>query len=525
MDKKMVLGIDIGGTNTDGVLVNQDGSLIASLKVGTTRDLVGGVVLLIEGLLKQSKVTSSCIKAVFISSTHATNALLEARKLNRVGVIRIAENNPQDLPPCLNWPIELQQALNVQVKTINGGYELDGRPMAPLNEENFVQAARFLLEKGAESLALVGVFSPLYATQEQTAAALVERYFPGIPYTCSSDVGTIGFLERENAAVLNAALKNAMAEGFALLRELFTLRLPKTTLFVVQNNGSTITMEKAIEFPLLMLATGPTNSFIGAAALSGLSECVVVDIGGTSTDIGAVRQGVARRTLGASSIAGVSLNFSMPDVVALACGGGSLVTVEGRTVRREKRSVGADLFSRSFSFGGDTFTLTDMSLKSGLVPASLFNRPVKKIATISQEQAELVMRDAAQEIAGAVERFAPQQKSAPVVFVGGGARLFPQAFLQHFFPKRAVVCPECADVANAYGASRALVSGVVDEVVLFEDREQALSECIRLAERRACEAGADQRTIKVVEQLVMPCNYLARPMARVRIGVVGVLRQ
>ena len=123
--------------------------------------------------------------------------------------------------------------------------------------------------------------------------------------------------------MLNSALKNVIATGFASIEDVLKQLNLKASLWLTQNNGSLLSLSEALEFPIKTIGAGPTNSFMGASRLCGINEAIVVDIGGTSTDIGIVEGGYARSSLQAAAIGGVALHFAMPDMISLALGGGS----------------------------------------------------------------------------------------------------------------------------------------------------------------------------------------------------------
>lgn len=304
-----IIGIDIGGTNTDAVLVNKENIILSSVKYPTTEDISVGF----SEALKQLQPYDA--ESIFLGTTHATNAILKRKGLYRVGLIRIAGQRPL-LPPAYGWPRDLREAVLGGVETIDGGFECHGGPLTPLS--NAKDAIERLLEKGVESIAIVGVFSPINGEQEKQIAELVGQR---IPISLSSEIGGIGFIERENSTLLNAALKKVMQTGFTSLQK----AAGSIPLKITQNDGSLIDMARAIEYPVLTISAGPTNSFMGGVRLAGLDHAIVVDIGGTSTDVGLVRKGFPIRSVNQSHIGGVMLNFPMPDVCSIAMGGRDLV--------------------------------------------------------------------------------------------------------------------------------------------------------------------------------------------------------
>lgn len=521
-NKKTIIGIDIGGTNTDCAVLNLNSptqEVLFTSKTQTSSDVIQGIEKAFTTFSTEAPLEISDVSALFISSTHAINAILESKNLHTVGIIRIAQNNPSILPGT-GWPEVLKNTLKLPVETVAGGYEIDGREMAPINKQEIINATEKLIENGAESIAIIGVFSPLYREQECIAKEIIVSHFGQIPLSCSYEMGSTGFIERENATILNSALKKCIVSGFKQISDCCRKHGFMCPFFVVQNNGSTISLEQAITFPILLLAAGQTNSCNGASILSNFRDCITVDIGGTSTDIGLVKNGFTKRTLGNSLIAGIPLAISMPNLCSLALGGGSIVKKTPSKTQIGPESIGSSLFSNAIFNGGNNLTLTDIALKSELFT----ELPVAKKIPISKKDALFVMQHAAQKIATAVERFAALEKTLPLVFVGGGATLFPTHFLQEYFPHRHVVKPEYSDVANACGAACALISGTLDETILLKDQDVIIAQLCEKAKTKAINEGASPETVSIVDLSITPYAYTTQPMARVRICASGKLK-
>jgi len=130
-------------------------------------------------------------------------------------------------------------------------------------------------------------------------------------------------------------------------------------LYLTQNDGTLMSADFAEMYPVLTFASGPTNSMRGAAFLSGLKDAMVVDIGGTTSDIGALTHGFPREASVAVDIGGVRTNFRMPDVFSFGLGGGSIVRQD--LLRIGPQSVGYRLTKEALVFGGDTLTTTDIA--------------------------------------------------------------------------------------------------------------------------------------------------------------------
>ena len=116
----------------------------------------------------------------------------------------------------------------------------------------------------------------------------------------------------------------------------------------------------AEKFPVLTFASGPTNSMRGAAFLSGVHDAIVVDIGGTTSDVGSLQKGFPRQATVAVEVGGVRTNFRMPDVFSIGLGGGSLVVETGDGIKVGPTSVGYRIVSEALIFGGTTLTTTDV---------------------------------------------------------------------------------------------------------------------------------------------------------------------
>lgn len=512
---KFVIGMDIGGTNTDAVLIDDQKAVVAAIKVPTTEDVGIGFTEALKGLLITSSLPPFAVSRLSLGTTHATNAILQRRDLYRVGVLRLAGHYPDALPSCYDWPADLRTAVYVGTETVGGGYECHGASITPLDKEEVIAAIKRLLLLGAESIAVVGCFSPLVPDQEYEVLRLVQTMISeSLPITLSCKVGGIGFIERENTSVLNAALKKVMAYGFSALEQTCRQMGLVAPLALTQNNGSLISLAQAIDYPVLTMSAGPTNSFVGAARLAGLTDAVVVDIGGTSTDIGFVRAGFPRRSLTTSQIGGVSLNLAMPDVLSVALGGGSIVNVEAGALCISATSVARLLTERAQVFGGDTLTLTDLAVVSGTVIAGADPARVSISLALANEALERVVKRIDDEIS----RFDLHQHEKNIVFVGGGAALLPKSTLG---AGRSL--PSHAHVANAYGAALAEMSAVVDRVVSLTDREETLRQLEEEALLLARQKGASLVETRIIERHIVPYHYVPNQMARVVITAAGPL--
>ncbi|ALN75039.1 hydantoinase/oxoprolinase N-terminal domain-containing protein [Aureimonas sp. AU20] len=510
----MRIGIDVGGTNTDAALM--DGlRVVAACKSPTTADVSSGVVAVLREVLQRSGVEAGAIQAVMIGTTHFTNAVVERRRLLEVAAIRLGLPATRALPPMTDWPDDLATTLGRHGYMVRGGHEFDGREIAPLDEAEILRIAREIRQKGLRSASVTSVFSPVTPIMEQRAAEILRNEVPDIALSLSHEIGRVGFLERENAAIMNACLADLSRHVVASFRQALRDMNISAPFFISQNDGTLMTPEHVERYPVLTFASGPTNSMRGAAMLAGEKEAMVVDIGGTTSDVGMLMQGFPRESAVAVDIGGVRTNFRMPDVLAVGLGGGSRVREDGRRIGPD--SVGYEITSKALVFGGDTLTTTDIVVAAGLEDIGDRSR-VAHVPAATVEAALATMHRMVDE---AVDRMKTSAQPLPVVLVGGGSIL-----VSRDLPSASrVIRPENASVANAIGAAIAQVGGEVDRIYSLEgtSREIVLDGAKREATEHAVRAGAAAGSVKIVDIEEVPLAYLPGSATRIRVKAVGDL--
>jgi N-methylhydantoinase A/oxoprolinase/acetone carboxylase beta subunit len=500
------IGIDVGGTNTDAALI--DGSrVLAAVKTPTTADVLGGVREALARLL--AATDAGGVAAVVIGTTHFTNAVIERRGLQRVGALRIGLPASASLPPFVDWPEDLAAIVHGEVHMVAGGHEYDGRPIVPLDLAAIRDAARRMADAGMNSVGVTAVFSPLTAECELEAGRILAEEMPGAAVTLSHELGRIGLLERENVTLLNACLQDLARTTVAAFVEALRGSGLGAPLYLTQNDGTIMRAETAARFPVWCFASGPTNSMRGAAFLSGLDDGVVVDVGGTTTDIGYLKGGFPREANAAVEVGGVRTLFRMPDLLSIGLGGGTEIDGE----RIGPRSVGFRLLEKGLVFGGDTLTATDIACAAGRV--DLGDRA--RVAGLQSGFVDRTLARMGEMIAEGVDRMKTEAGDVPLLAVGGGSFLIPD------------LVEGCSDVvrvahhavANAVGAAIAQVSGEVDQIFSGMTRDQALAAAQMEAERRAIAAGGVRTSLKLVELEDIPLSYLPGDARRVRVRMVG----
>lgn len=506
----MRIGVDVGGTNTDAVLLDSD-RVRHAVKTPTTADVMAGIVTALARLLDESTVDRELVEAVMIGTTHFTNAVVQRRGLTPVAAIRIGLPSGASLPPFVDWPEDLAAIVRTEIFMLEGGHEYDGRPLVPFDTRGMRAAARRIRQSGVRSVAIASVFSPLNPSCEDEAAAILRDECPDVAITRSHDLGRIGLLERENVALLNAGLIDLARKTTAAFTEALRASGLRAPLYLTQNDGTVMVATVAQNFPVFGFASGPTNSMRGAAFLSRMADAMVIDIGGTTTDIGCLRHGFPREANNVVEVGGVRTLFRMPDLLSLGLGGGTLVTDPPLAIGPV--SVGYELTRRSRVFGGDDLTSTDVAVAAGLI--DLGDR--RRVASLPGYLVKRAMARMHAIIEEGVDRMKADAREVPLIAVGGGCFLVP-ATLEGVSE---IVNVAHQAVANAVGAAIAQVSGEVDQVFQNLSRDAAIAEAQRLAEDKAVSAGADPRTLRVVEVEDLPIAYLPGNSLRTRVRVIG----
>jgi len=504
------IGIDVGGTNTDAVLLEDD-QVVAAVKTPTTEDVTRGITRALAGLVERAPGAREA-QAAMIGTTHFTNAVVQRRDLDRVAAVRVGLPSGASLPPFVDWPEDLAALVRGEVVMLEGGHEFDGRPLVPFDTAGMRAAARRIRDAGIRSVAVAAVFSPLNAACEEQAAAILGEECPDVAVTLSHRLGRIGLLERENAALLNACLVRLARKTTRAFTEALRASGIAAPLYLTQNDGTVMLAEVAEAYPVYSFASGPTNSMRGAAFLSRRGDALVIDVGGTTTDIGSLRHGFPREANSVVEIGEVRTLFRMPDLLSLGLGGGTRVAATP-SLAIGPTSVGYRLTEQALVFGGDVLTVTDVAVAAGLIelgdrarvaslPASLVDSTLARIRAMIEE---------------GVDRMKTEAGDVPLIAVGGGSFLVPQRLAG---VSEVLNVPHQA-VANAVGAAIAQVSGEVDQIFQDLSRDEAIARARRAAEDKAVAAGADRATVSVVEVEDLPLSYLPGNSLRTRVRVVG----
>src|SRR5262249_20060444 len=264
------------------------------------------------------------------------------------------------------------------------------------------------------------VFAPVSPRHELLAADIVKRELGEIHVSLTHETGPIGLLERENATIPNGALAGVARDVAEAMRAALAVHQLQPARFFAQNDGTLMGLDHALRYPVLTIGSGPANSVRGAAFLSGSSDSLVIDVGGTSTDVGVLVNGFPRESSQGVEIGGIRTNFRMPDLVTIALGGGSVTSSDPRGTRIGPRSVGYLLEREALVFGGSTPTLPDSAVAADravlgeVMPDGRHRRMLGEALARADGM-----------IAEAIDRVKTSKEDRALVAVGGGSILVP----------------------------------------------------------------------------------------------------
>ncbi len=333
------LGIDTGGTYTDAVIYDDQRGVLAASKVLTRHhDLSGCVGEAIREVLREPQQLSLAA----VSTTLATNAIVEGHGGD--ACLILIGQQPDVLPRA---GLASHLAGN-PVAFVAGGHNAAGEPLAPLDEQAIAEVVRQHCRK-VQAFAVAGLFAVRNPEHEQRARASIGGLC-GLPVTCGHELSVqLDAPRRALTAFLNARLVPLISELIdAVQATLHTLSCD-APLMVVKGDGSLVSAAIARQRPVETILSGPAASTVGARHLSGESHAVVVDIGGTTTDIGILRDGWPALTEHGAHVAGLPTMVAAIDAHTYGLGGDSEVHYDSAALRLgPQRAVPLCLLAREY---------------------------------------------------------------------------------------------------------------------------------------------------------------------------------
>jgi len=380
------LGVDVGGTFTDVLLVDERaGSTWRAKTSSTPHDQSVGVLHGIDKVCEQAGVDRAAIAHVLHGTTVATNAILEGKGAT-VGlvttegfrqVLQIARSFvPGGLAGWIIWPKPEPLAALENTVEVPGRIASDGSVVRDLDEEAARAQLRRLRDAGIEALAVSLINAFANDAHERRVGELAAEELPGVPVSLSSRVlPELREYERALTTVANGYVQPQVARYVANLGEQLAAEGVRAGLSILRSDGGLAVADAAIAAPVTMLLSGPAGGVTGAvwvAEQSGYRDLLTFDMGGTSTDIALV-QGLKPRVGRETKVGDLTVRAAAVDVRTVGAGGGSIAHVPELTkaLRVGPQSAGADPGPVAYGKGGGDPTVTDANLVLGYLPTSL----------------------------------------------------------------------------------------------------------------------------------------------------------
>ncbi|KAH8172487.1 hydantoinase/oxoprolinase domain-containing protein [Sarocladium implicatum] len=537
----LVIGVDVGGTNTDSVLLDLTkpgtSAVISHHKSPSTPDVTDGVKATLESLLSRPLAGSepgnpqlpdpTSVAALAIGTTHFLNAIVQrdARLLSRVAVVRISSHGFLDSPlPFADWPASIRNLLEGHVGIVPGGVNIDGKQVAPLDPASLKEQAAAIYTSGLRHVVIVGMGSPMDQSFNQEAEAqrhileemerLDPRYASSVQFVLSHHVAGPGLLARENASILNAAILDfarRTVQSFTNAMRFVGLQCP---LYLTSNAGHLLPYSEAMSFPIRIFSSGATNSMRGAAFLArdevnnDSGAVVVVDVGGTTSDAGALLpNGYPRLSKTYTDLSGIKINLDMPSVESIGLGGGSKVRSVEASQGSSRITIGPDsvgyaLLTEALCFGGKTATATDIAVASS-DSVSIGDRSLVNLSPEMLVTAQHRMKNMFESL---IDRIKLAPDDCTVVLVGGGAILCPSELRG----VKRIIRSEFAGVANAIGAALSKIFGSAEAMIDASDVSGGLDMVRNAAIANAVKKGGkgDRGDITILSETVQWVPYV-----------------
>jgi N-methylhydantoinase A len=400
------IAVDIGGTFTDIVCL-QDQQRLFLAKVPTTpHDLVQGVQQGVTRVLALARQPATAVERFIHSTTIATNAILEQKGaitgvLMTAGFEDVLEIGRQKRSQMYDLFLDPETpsflAPRRQRVGIRERLDAQGNILQPLDEPQVIQAVATLQQLyGVQSVAVCYLFSFINPAHELRTRELIVQNFPGLTVSLSSEIDPV-FREYERVCVtaFDAYARPIVVVYMQRLAEALSAMGIRATLQVMQSRGGLTSVQTAMDRPVTMLLSGPASGVIGgrfAGEQSHLRDLITLDIGGTSCDVALIREGkplLSRE----GRIAHYPLRVPMVDVSTVGAGGGSFAWLDrSGGLHVGPQSAGADPGPACYGRGGTLPTVTDASVVLGYLNPYYF---AGGDLTLQVDKAYQVVRDMA----------------------------------------------------------------------------------------------------------------------------------
>jgi N-methylhydantoinase A len=386
------LGVDVGGTFTDLLLLDSDtGAFWRHKTPSTPSDSSEGILVGVNAICADAGITASDIRFFLHGTTVATNAVLEGKGA-RVGLIttegyrhimQIARSFvPGGLAGWIVWPKPEPLARLEDTVEIKGRMSAHGEELRPIDEEDIRAALSHLKTQGVEALTVSLMNAYLNGAHEVRVSELAAEIMPDVPVSLSHIVlPEMQEYERTLTTVANAAVRPVMRRYVGNLRERLRVAGMTGSISLLRSDGGLMSSEKSEEHPVSLLMSGPAGGVTGAIWVgrkAGIDNILTLDVGGTSTDV-ALIEGLQARRVRTTEVGHLAVRASALDVKTVGAGGGSIAYVPEltRALRVGPQSAGAVPGPVAYSKGGTEPTVTDANVVLGYLPENLLGGAFK----------------------------------------------------------------------------------------------------------------------------------------------------
>jgi N-methylhydantoinase A/oxoprolinase/acetone carboxylase beta subunit len=313
------LGVDTGGTFTDAAIVDLDTKkvLVKAKSPTTYHDLSIGILGAIDNAVIKNNIDPADIKLIGLSTTLATNSILQGRG-GEVGLIGIGWTPQPD------WFFDCKIS-----RFVKGGYDSMGKRQDPLDEEGLAKVIDEVCQE-VDAVVVSGMFSVANPMQESSARGIIKEKYH-LPVVMGHQMtAELGIYERTVTAVLNAKLLPIITDFLVSMEKSLLSRGIDASIYVFKGDGGLMSLEVAKERPVDTVLSGPAASLMGGKTLAGLESCVVVDIGGTSTDIAYLLGGFPRLNQEGSMVGHWRTRVRAIDIWTIGLGGDSTISMDDK---------------------------------------------------------------------------------------------------------------------------------------------------------------------------------------------------
>jgi N-methylhydantoinase A len=507
--QNFLVGVDIGGTFTDCVVLDRAGRITATKSSSTPGNFAEGMLAAMRVAAERLGISFErfCrdIAVLTHGTTVGTNALIQ-RKGAKVGLITTRGHEDaihimrgsrgvtsRDIAKVVHFPSSQKPVPIVPKRLIEGVSErVDcfGEVVVPLNEAEAEIAIRRLVEQGVEAIGVCFLWSFKTPRHEQRVKEMIRDLAPQMFVSCSTDIAPKwGEYERVTATALNAYIGPVMAKYLGNLDSRLKASGYTQPLQITQCGGGSISVDKAMESPLLTLDSGPVSGVTGSLYLGKLMGCpniITTDMGGTSFDVGIIHDGQPEYSF-VSNVAQYEYFLPRVDIQAIGSGGGSLARFDAvsKTLRVGPESAGADPGPVCYGKGGTVPTVTDADVVLGFInPDNFLGGRIKldrtkAVAAVQRvadalglslmETAGGIARIAEFKMADIIRRMTVEKGFDPrdfVLFAFGGAGPAHAGVFAHELGVQKVIIPqkEIASTWCAFGAAAADILHVYEQV-------------------------------------------------------------